>query len=216
MKAVWLGILACIALGAGSCVQTNGPLFSPSVNLLETGLVGWQQIGGQGTAWRFENGVLTDEGKGDNWLSTVDQYNDFELSLEFRVPAGGNSGVFLRAPHEGDPAYTGMEIQLLDDYAAQYATLKPTQYTGSIYDVQAPSERASKHADEWQSMVVVCRGTKVKVRLNDRTIVDTDLTYFPYKYDTHPGLKRQGGYIGLQDHTGRVAFRNIRIRTLGK
>jgi hypothetical protein len=112
MNVVRLGILTCIALGAGSCASTNGT----GVDLLETGLVGWQQIGGAADAWRYERGVLFCEGKGGGWLSTLGSYDNFELSLEFRVPAGGNSGVFLRAPHEGDPAYTGMEIQLLDDY----------------------------------------------------------------------------------------------------
>src|SRR5699024_11765901 len=54
--------------------------------------------------------------------------------------------------HEGDPAYKGMEIQLLDDDAEQYAELEPWQYTGSIYDVKAPSQRASKEAGQWQKM----------------------------------------------------------------
>jgi hypothetical protein len=216
MKVVRLAILACVALGAGSCAQTGRHPFSPGVNLLETGLIGWQQIGGPADDWRFQNGVLYCEGKGGGWLSTLNPYDDFELSLEFRVSTGGNSGVFLRAPHDGDPAYTGMEIQLLDDYDAQYAALKPTQYTGSIYDVQAPSRRVSKQAGEWQTMVITCRGRKVQVCLNGQTIVDTNLDSFPFKYDTHPGLTREGGYIGLQDHTNRVAFRNVRIKVLKK
>jgi hypothetical protein len=214
MKLVRLGILVCVALGAGSCVQMDGPFSSGGVNLLETGLFGWQQMGGPIDAWRFEGGVLYCGGKGGGWLSTIDRYDDFELSLEFRVPAGGNGGVFLRAPHDGDPAYTGMEIQLLDDNAPQYAVLRATQYTGSIYDVQAPSQRVGKPAGEWQSMFIRCKGRRVKIWLNDKTIVDANLDSFDRKYQTHPGLTREGGYIGLQDHGSRLAFRNIWIKTL--
>lgn len=200
----------CLAVSSCTAVRIGGG----GADLLATGLVGWQQIGGATGTWRFENGVLRTEGSGGGWLSTVRRYDDFELSLEFRISPGGNSGVFLRASHKGDPAYAGMEIQILDDYAEQYDTLRPGQYTGSIYDVQAPSERASKPADQWQSMVVTCHGPMVKVVVNGKKAVDTDLTYFSYKYEAHPGLTRSGGYIGLQSHGSRVEFRNIHIRTL--
>jgi hypothetical protein len=219
MRLVILIALTWLVFGAGSCAQMGRPTSgtsSASVDLLDTGLVGWEQIGGPAGAWRFEDGLLTCEAKGGNWLSTVRPYSDFELSVEFRVASGSNSGVFLRAPHEGDPAYTGMEIQILDDYAPQHAELKPNQFTGSIYDVAAPSERVSRKAGEWQSMILTCRGTLVTVDLNGRTVVDTNLSYFPYKYESHPGLARDRGYIGLQDHGSRVQFRNIRIRVLNK
>ncbi len=213
MKVVGLGILVCIAWGAGSCSPLGMFSSSESVDLLEVGLLGWQQIGGPRDAWRFEKGVLYCAGRGGGWLSTHDKYADFELSLEFRVPPGGNSGVFLRAPHEGDPAYTGMEIQLLDDNAAQYQALRRSQYTGSIYDIQEPSQRVSKPAGEWQSMVITCRGRTVTIRLNGTKIVDADLDDYPNRYIAHPGLKRDEGYIGLQDHGSKMAFRNIRIKT---
>ncbi|NOX87429.1 MAG: DUF1080 domain-containing protein, partial [Calditrichaeota bacterium] len=109
----------------------KGPLFNGK------NLEGWKVIGGKPESWRVKDGILYTSGKGGGWISTVKEFGDFKLSLEFRVPAGGNSGVFIRAPHSGDPAYTGMEIQVLDDYAPVYANLKPWQYTGSIYGVQA-------------------------------------------------------------------------------
>ena len=128
--------------------------------------------------------------------------------------AGGNSGVFIRSPREGDPAYTGMEVQVLDDYAAVYATLKPWQYTGSVYGVQAPAVRATKKADEWQHMQITAQGPHVTVVLNDRTIVDADLLQHMDKEKEHPGLKRRAGFIGLQNHSTRVEYRNITIREL--
>jgi len=217
MKAISTIALLFVTLGAGSCAPWDGgesSLLSRSrgADLLATGLVGWQQIGGAQGTWRFENGVLYTEGEGGGWLATLRPYDDFRLSLEFRVPPGGNSGVFIRAPLEGDPAYTGMEIQILDDYAEQWRGLEPSQYTGSIYGIQAPSERASKPAGQWQRMVITARGPRIEVLLNGQEIIDTRLDYYPYKVESHPGLVRPGGYIGLQNHGSRIEFRNIRIR----
>lgn len=219
MKPAFAILLLFVALGAGSCArfhrgETLVLARAGGDDLLGTGLIGWQQIGGQQDSWHFQDGILYTEGENGGWLATVRQYDNFKLSLEFRVPPGGNSGVFIRSPLEGDPAYTGMEIQILDDYAAQWRDLNPYQYTGSIYGVQAPSERATMQAGQWQEMVITARGPQIKVVLNGRKIIDTDATYYPYKTDSHPGLTRDGGYLGLQNHGSRVEFRNIRIRVL--
>jgi HEAT repeat protein len=179
-------------------------------------LSGWQVIrqnGGE-TDWAVESGILYTAGKSGNWLSTCNEHENFKLTLEFRLPPGGNSGVFVRASHEGDPAYTGMEIQILDDYAGQYAELKPWQYTGSIYAVQAPTKRVTKKAGVWQEMEIICDGSKVQVVLNDERIIDTDLIDHMDKVGKNPGLKRRRGYIGLQDHSSRVEFRNILLTEL--
>jgi len=213
MKAVAGVLLLSLTLGAGSCRRME--MRASEGDLLATGLIGWQQIEGQDGSWHFEEGILYTEGEAGGWLSTTRTYADFVLSLEFRVPPGGNSGVFLRAPHEGNPAYAGLEIQILDDYAEQWNGLLPYQYTGSIYDVQAPSERVSRQAGQWQQMTIAARGPRVVVILNGHKVVDTDLTYYPYKLPAHPGLQRERGYLGLQSHDGRVEFRSLRIRELG-
>ena len=179
-------------------------------------LTGWQQIGGNESAWKAKDGILFTEGEGGGWLSTTQEYGDFKLELEFRVPKGGNSGIFLRAPHHGDPAYTGMEVQILDDYAHKYANLKPWQYTGSVYGVQAPSERITKRAGEWQKMVVTCNGPRVSVILNGKKIVDTNLIQYMDKTKRHPGLKRRKGCIGLQNHSTKIEYKNIFITELQK
>jgi len=177
-------------------------------------LTGWTAIDGPASSWQVEDGLLFCSGKGSGWLSTDKEYGNFELELEFRVPVGGNSGVFLRAPHEGNPAFAGMEIQILDDYDAQYANLKPTQYSGSLYDVAPAQPRVTKKAGEWQKMRIVCDGTHVKVSLNGTQVVDADTSAHPDKLATHPGLKRTAGYLGLQNHGSRLDFRNLRIRAL--
>jgi hypothetical protein len=212
MKAISAILLLSLTFGVGACSRMNAR--GHNTDLLATGLIGWQQIGGQKRTWRFVDGVLSTDGAGGGWLSTSRQYADFILSLEFRVPPGGNSGVFLRAPHEGNPAYAGLELQILDDYAEQWSGLEPYQYSGSIYDVQAPSERAGQQAGRWQKMMILAQGPRIAVALNGEKVIDTNMTYYPHKLDTHPGLARRRGYIGLQNHGSRIEFRNIRIRAL--
>ena len=177
-------------------------------------LTGWKIIGGKEGSWGVEQGVLYTSGDGGGWLSTGREYDNFELDCDFRLAEGGNSGVFLRSPREGDPAYTGMEIQVLDDYAREYAALQSWQYCGSIYGVQAPSVRASRKAHEWQHYHIVALGPHVSVTLNGQLIVDADLTDHMDKESTHPGLKRRSGFIGLQCHTVRVEYRNITVKEL--
>lgn len=202
-------LLVCLSVMAGSCTSAR----RDREDLLNTGLVGWQQIGGHSGSWQFRNGVLRADGDG-GWLSTVRQYDDFRLALEFKIAPGGSSGVLVRAPHRDDPAYAGLKIQIIDDYAEAHERLRASRYTGSIYDVQAPSERAGKPAGQWQTMVITCKGPLVEVVLNGKQVVDTDLSYFSHKYAAHPGLARSGGYIGLQSQGGRVEFRDIRIDPL--
>ena len=178
------------------------------------GFTGWQVINGKPESWQVEDGILFTTGKGGGWLSTTREFQDFRLVLEFRVPADGNSGVFIRSPHQGDPAYSGMEIQVLDDYAAIYSKLKPWQYTGSIYGVQAPAQLVSKSAGQWQKMVITCMGARVQVDLNGIKTIDANLIEHMDKCREHPGLQRRGGYIGLQNHSTRLEYRNIKLEEL--
>ena len=150
------------------------------------------------------------------WLSTTEQFAVFELALEFRVPADGNSGVFCRTPREGNPAYEGFEVQVLDDYAAQYATLKPWQYTGSVYGLAAPSRRVTLPAGTWQRMFVRSEGPKITVWVNGFLVTEADMSQHQDKIQEQPGVARTNGYIGLQNHGSRLEYRNIQIRELNK
>ena len=184
------------------------PLFGSLFN--GENLDGWQVIGNQ-ESWGVEDGMLFTDGAGSGWISTESQYDDFIIELEYRVPEGGNSGLFLRAPHEGNPANEGLEIQILDDYAERYADLKPWQYTGSIYFEQAVSKRVTKPAGEWQSMKVRAEGPNIQVVLNGEQIINANLIQYLDNAPNHPGLLKRSGYIGLQNHGDRVDFRNINI-----
>jgi beta-glucosidase len=176
-------------------------------------LDGWKPMDAEKANWYAEPGLLYTDGEG-GWLSTVAQYGDFELSLEFNVPPGGNSGVFVRAPLHGNPAFEGMEIQVLDDAAEMYKDLKPWQYCGSVYSVAAPKTKAVKPAGEWQQMKIRCEGPRVQVWLNGEHIIDENVENHEDKYAEHPGLKRREGHLGLQNHGARVEFRNIYIKEL--
>ncbi|MBM2844763.1 MAG: hypothetical protein HW407_75 [Bacteroidetes bacterium] len=194
-------------------IPRNKTYFSGSL-LNGSDLAGWKVINGKEGNWSVEDGILFTTGEGGGWLSTEREYDNFQLDLDFRLAPGGNSGVFLRSPRQGDPAYTGMEIQVLDDYASEYANLKPWQYCGSLYGVQAASPRVTKKAGEWQHYTIVAQGPRVLVTLNNQVIVDADLISHMDKESTHPGLKRRSGYIGLQCHSLKVEFRNITIKEL--
>ena len=174
-------------------------------------LTGWEAVDGEPDSWQVSDGMLTAVLQGSGWLSSETTYDNFKLELDYRLPEGGNSGIFLRAPHEGNPAYQGMEIQLLDDYAEEYADLEPSQYTGSIYGVKEPSKRATKPAGQWQEMVIRADGPHIKITLNGEIITSTSLVNHMGKVNEHPGLKRRRGYIGLQNHGSVVEFKNIRI-----
>ena len=158
-------------------------------------------------------GELRCTGKpGARWIRTKKSYSDFDLKLEFRLRKNGNSGVFIRAPEHGSPWVQGLEIQLLDDYGDKYKNLKPYQFTGSIYAVVPPSRRATKKAGQWQSMRIRCVKTKVQVWVNGKQVIDADLSKYKSRAKQVPGLQRQSGYIGLQDHGDAAAFRRITIR----
>jgi hypothetical protein len=179
-------------------------------------LTGWTvNEGAKIDRWGAGDGILFTTGQGGGgWLMTEKEYGDFEVMLEYKVPPNGNSGVGLRSPLRGDPAYVGMEIQILDDYGSQYKNLRPTQYTGSIYDVVPPSKRVTKPAGEWNAMHITARGRHVTVEVNGTVIVDADLDDHKDRADKHPGLLREKGHLGLQCHTDRVEFRHIYLKPL--
>lgn len=180
-------------------------------------LKGWKQYAGKEGVWTVEKDMIVCEKAGGGWLGTDKDYADFELRLEYRLTPAGNSGVYIRAPETGHISRVGMEIQILDDAHPNYAKLNNYQYSGSIYHVVGPSERATRPAGEWNEMHIWAKGKQVSVTINGKKVVDADLTKHlenPAVAKEHTGLKRDAGKIGLQSHTDRVEFRNIRIREL--
>ncbi len=144
-------------------------------------------------------------------------YGDFILRLEFKLEPGGNNGIGIRAPLAGDAAYSGMEIQILDDSHERYkGRLKPTQYTASIYDVIPARPGFLKPAGEWNTYKIMAKERRIRVTLNGVIVTDADLDIVkePEILKRHPGLARTGGHVGFLGHGSRVEFRKIRIKEL--
>jgi hypothetical protein len=177
-------------------------------------LKGWQ---GDTKGYVPENGVLVCAPGGK--LMTEKEYANFVFRFEFKLPPGGNNGVAIRAPLAGNAAYNGMEIQILDDKHEKYAGwLKPYQHHGSIYGVVPSKNVHLKPTGEWNSEEIMADGSKIKITLNGKVIVDADLSKIKETMDgkKHPGLHNEKGLIGFLGHGDRIEFRNIRIKELKK
>lgn len=163
-----------------------------------------------------EGAIRCKPGKG-GVLHTKDEYGDFIARLEFKLPPGGNNGLAIRYPGQGDTAYVGMcELQILDTEAAQYANLDPRQAHGSAYGMAAAARGFQRPVGEWNYQEVTVVGSTIKVELNGNLILDTDLsTITEYLSNTpHPGKDRTRGFFGFAGHSDPVEFRNVRIKEL--
>ncbi len=215
MPITTLILTALLTTGPLSGVEEKEEGFVPLFNGKD--LDGWQKYDAKADVWKVEDGMIVCTGKGGGWLGTTRDYANFVLRLQYRLTPAGNSGVYLRAPQKGHISRVGMEIQILDDHHPQYAKLDFYQYTGSIYHVVAPTQRASKPAGQWNALEIRAEGRQVVVVLNGKKIVDADLDRLlkdPAVAKEHTGLGRTTGRIGLQSHTDRVEFRNLRIKEL--
>ena len=176
-------------------------------------LAGWKATG-KAEVWAAEDGLIVCKGGGGGWLLTDKEYGDFEFKCEYRWDKkGGNSGVALRTPATGDPAYVGMEIQLIDDEGWP-GKLADYQHTGSIYDVQPAMAAKNKPIGEWNTVTIVCKGRKVTVEQNGVELVNANLDDYKAKVEKHPGLAREKGRIGFQSYNVRVEFKNVTIKEL--
>ncbi len=174
---------------------------------------------GNKTGYLVEEGVIAShpENEGGN-LYTKDEFANFEYRFEFQLTPSANNGLGIRAPLEGDAAYVGMELQILDNEAEVYKNLNPYQYHGSVYGV-IPSKRGYlKPVGEWNQEEVIANGSKIKVTLNGQVILNGDIKEASKNgtadHNNHPGLLNKTGHIGFLGHGDVVRFRNIRIKKL--
>jgi hypothetical protein len=178
---------------------------------------GWKLIKGHGPGYVVRDGVLVCPADGGGNLLTEKEYANFIFRFEFKTEPGGNNGVGIRTPLEGDAAYQGMEIQILDDQHARYkGKIKSEQHHGSIYDVIPARTGFLKPAGEWNTEEIEARGNRIRVTLNGVIITDADLGTVREAevLKKHPGLTRKAGHIGFLGHGSHVEFRNIRIKVL--
>lgn len=141
----------------------------------------------------------------DAYLTTARKYKDFVLDLEFKINAGGNSGVFLRVGDRMSQVDTGFEIQILDTHGLA----KPGNHDcGGVIGTAAPAKNMAKPAGEWNRYVITCQGNRLKVELNGEQIHDLELDKSAVKD------RPLEGYIGFQDEAKPVWYRNVRIKEL--
>lgn len=169
--------------------------------------------------WAVENGCLARVGMGGD-LITREQFDDFELKLEWRISEAGNSGIFIRGDEQGPSIHhSGFEMQILDN--ERHSDRKdPTHRAGAWYDMIAPDHDTTRPAGSWNKVHIIANGPVVELRLNGKQTArleqgsaEWETLYQQSKFTDRP---RYGsllkGHIGLQDHWDKVWFRNIRIK----
>jgi hypothetical protein len=207
------GMCAAAAVGIGRAQQKEAG-FTPLFN--GKNLDGWKLMRGAGPGYVIEGDRIVCPPDGGGNLFTEKEYANFVYRVDFKLSPGGNNGIGIRAPFEGDAAYVGMEIQVLDDPAPQYKNLEPGQYCGSVYKVFAAKRGALKPTGEWNSYEITANGRQIKVVLNGKTVVDGNLDSVKDEkiLKEHPGLARKSGHIGFLGHRSHVEFRNPRVKEL--
>jgi HEAT repeat protein len=188
--------------------------FTPLFN--DRDLAGWT---GGGGGYAAEDGkIVVHPERGGGNLYTEGEYTDFVLRFEFKLTPAANNGLGVRAPLEGDAAYVGMELQILEDGSPVYWDLKPYQYHGSVYGVVPARRGVLRPVGEWNTEELTVKGRRVAVVVNGTTVVDADIDAASVAGTMdgreHPGLGRESGHIGFLGHGSIVEFRRLRIKEL--
>jgi hypothetical protein len=176
---------------------------------------GW---GGEGTTevngYVWKDGVMESTPKSRNLMTDRD-YEDYILEFEFQLTPGANNGLGIHYPGNGNPAYSGMELQILDGEHEKYkGKLKDYQHHGSIYTLAPALLGHMKPAGEWNTQRVTVRGPRVSVELNGVCIVDANLDELNKTYPKHEGAKRRKGKIAFCGHGDVIRVRKMRIAEL--
>lgn len=172
--------------------------------------------------WKVEKGALVRKGKGGD-IITKDQFESFEFSIEWKISAGGNSGIMFKVKEtDGPPWHTGPEAQIQDNVAGH-----DPQKAGWLYQFYAAEVDATKPVGEWNHFVLRCQKTAAGTYhcthwMNGVPYCDYEIGSADWnerlaksKFKDKPGFaKADAGHICLQDHGNEVAFRNIKIRVL--
>jgi hypothetical protein len=220
--AIAVYLLGLLATSAGD--EDFTPLFPRDGSPKGWRVTAWNDLskpGPKDAGWSVKAGILQTGKQRGSWLVSDKEYSDFILEFEIKLDKLGNSGVALRAPLKGDPAFEAMEMQVAD---LRYNTkAREDELTGAIYRSLAPSKQVYKPT-EWNRCRIELRGPKLKITLNGEPIQDTDLSKHTKTAKRHDGSDASAlkdrptkGHIGFQ-HLSRdnspVLIRNARIKEL--
>ncbi|RIK76583.1 MAG: DUF1080 domain-containing protein [Planctomycetota bacterium] len=187
--------------------------FQPLLNGKD--LSGW--IGATDDYEVVDGAVQAKKGRGGNLL-TEEEYEDFIVRMEFKLPPGGNNGLAIRTPDaKTNPAFGAIELQVLDDAPEHYPDLQDYQTHGSVYGLIAAKRGFLRPVGQWNYQETVVDGDHIIVRLNGFTILDgrvSEALKKPLDGQDHAGAARKRGHFGFAGHQDPVAFRNVRIKRL--
>lgn len=178
-------------------------------------------------SWTIEDGAIALTGKGGGDIITKNQYENYELMLDWKISEGGNSGIIYNVsedPQYGATYYTGPEMQVLDDDKHPDAKMgkNGNRKAGSLYDLIPLSTPAVKPVGQWNTVKLVVNKGHVEHWLNGKKVVEYQLLSPEWealvkdsKFASMPGYGRtKQGHIALQDHGNKVWYKNIKVRTL--
>jgi hypothetical protein len=180
---------------------------------------GWQVI--DGALVRVQGGKGGKGAGGGDDIITIDQYDNFELTLQWKTTPGGNSGILYRVTENAITSWhVAPEMQVLDN--TRYPKRDKRQLAGALYDLYAPVRDVTKPVGQWNTAGVVAIGNHVEHWLNgvklleyERDSDDWKRRVANSKFKNKPDFARaMKGHICLQDHSSRSQYRNIKIRSL--
>jgi len=234
--ALFVTVAAEQAKPAASTPATGRPVMSLFDGKSLTGWRGYKKADSSGSRWAVQDGLLTlspNDGKdtrGERDIITVETFDLFDLSWDWKIAEGGNSGLKYFVLEDRDSAI-GHEYQMIDDARHPDAKIGPHRQTAAFYDVlAAPGTRPVKPAGEWNTSRVrvapsgaVAGSARVTHYLNGVSVLEYELNSpelnAAIEKSKFKGIERFGklqkGHILLQDHGNQVWFRNIKIQRLG-
>src|SRR4051812_11520 len=201
---VGMGLL--VLLGASPATQPLSdwtPLFPAEGEPKGWHVTAWDDVSKpppEGAKWVIRDGVLNGSTPRGTWLVSDEVYGDFELELDFKIGLPGNSGVGLRFPDAGDPAFDGMELQIMGKTYRGNDAVPENERTGALYQLFAPKVEAFRQ-DDWNHCWVILRGSRVRVYLNGHRVQDLDLDQANEKpkRGEAPSKRPRSGHIGFQE-----------------
>lgn len=237
-------LMLVFATGALAIFMAGAPAYQTSANQLTDadkkagwtllfdgksleGWRGYKKPDASGTRWKIEDGTLTlpsadgKDTRGHRDIISSGTYDRFELTFDFKVASGANSGVKYYVLEDLDSAI-GHEFQIIDDERHADAKIGLERQTAAFYDVLEPKDRKLKPAGEWNTGRIMAMGPTVEHYLNGTRVLSYELdspalrkAILDSKFkDVARFGKLHKGHILIQDHGDQVWYRNVKIRRL--